>query len=118
MAVPRGDTRPFTVAVTHHGDHDVLAVAGDLDVYTANDVRDVITAAETWGSAVMLLDLSDVAFLDSTGLSAIVSTRRIARSHGSELRLVCPSGSALRVIRMTHLDDVLAIFADRAAALA
>jgi anti-sigma B factor antagonist len=118
MAVPRGAVRPFAVEVSHLDGHDVLAVSGDLDVFTANDVREVITDPDSWQAAVMLLDLTGVGFLDSTGLSAIVSARRIARTRDSELRLVCPPGSAMRVIRMTHLDDVLSIFADRAAALA
>ena len=89
-----------------------------LDVYTANTVRDVVSEPDLWRRGLLLLDLTEVAFLDSTGLSVLVATRRIARARGAELRVVCPSGAALRVIRMTKLDAVFSIHPDRAEALA
>lgn len=118
MAVPPDADSVFAVGVEHHDDFDLVTIHGDLDVYTANEVRDVVTDPALWRRPVLLLDLTRVAFLDSTGLSVLVATRRIAMAQAAELRVVCPSGSALRVIRMTRLDQVLAVFADRGGALA
>jgi anti-sigma B factor antagonist len=81
-------------------------------------VRDLMSDPAVWRQPLVVLDLSGVAFLDSTGLSAIVAARRLARARAGELRVVCPSGSALRVIRMTRLDHVLAVFPSQDAALA
>jgi anti-sigma B factor antagonist len=117
MAVRR-DLTLFEVRVEHLSDHDLVRVVGDLDVYTTNQVRDLMSDPTVWRQPLLVLDLSAVAFLDSTGLSALVASRRLARSRGAELRLVCPAGSALRVIRMTRLDAVLEVYASQEAALA
>lgn len=118
MAVPPDATDDFVVSVEHQDGHDLVSVTGDLDVYTCNQLRDLVAEPGRWQQPLLLLDLSGVVFLDSTGLSALVATRRLARARGAQLRLVCPSGSALRVIRMTRLDSVLAVFSTREEALA
>jgi anti-sigma B factor antagonist len=115
MAVP---TEAFEVRVEHDSAYDVAQIRGDLDVFTANQLRDVLTEPDRWQAPVLVLDLTTVAFLDSTGLSALVAARRLARAREAELRVVCPAGAALRVIRMTKLDSVLGVFPDMDAALA
>lgn len=117
MAVPPDATDAFAVSVEHHDGHDLVEVSGDLDVYTCNELRDLVADPRLWRQPLLLLDLAQVAFLDSTGLSALVATRRLAKARDAELRVVCPSGSALRVIRMTRLDQVLSVFPSRDEAL-
>jgi anti-sigma B factor antagonist len=114
----RRDLSLFEVRVEHLADHDLVRIVGDLDVYTTNQVRDLMSDPVVWRQPLLLLDLSAVVFLDSTGLSALVAARRLARARDAELRVVCPSGSALRVIRMTRLDAVLDVYATQEAALA
>ena len=65
-----------------------------------------------------MLDLTDVEFIDSTGLSVLLNgLRRVTRQRG-RLALVCTNPTVLRLFEITRLDSTFDIFADRAAALA
>lgn len=65
----------------------------------------------------VLLDLTQVTFLDSTVLGSIVGLLRRVREAGGELGVVLPLGSALRIFEITGLDSVLTTYPTRAAAL-
>jgi anti-sigma B factor antagonist len=85
---------------------------------TAPDLSEHLTRTIDAGNTALVLDLSGVEFIDSTGLSVLLTAlRRLSQSDGS-LALVCANPTVLRLFHVTSLDNTFAIFAGRDAACA
>jgi anti-anti-sigma factor len=88
-----------------------LAVVGELDLAAAGDVVDDLRRALRVADRVVL-DLTRVEFVDSTGLAALLRCRRMAASRGIVLEvLVAPDGPVDRAARMTRISAVLGLTA-------
>ena len=70
------------------------------------------------GARKLLLNLSDLAQIDSSGIGVIVATCIAVRRMGGDLKLLCPSGRVLEVLIVVHLLDVIPSFENEAQALA
>lgn len=96
----------------------VVRVAGDLDVRTADAFREQV---DDWFLASdhrrLVLNLSRVAFLDSTGLGALLGRLRRVQAAGREMVLVPPAGVARAVLDVAALGRVVPIFRSERAAL-
>jgi anti-sigma B factor antagonist len=105
--------------VESFADGVAVALSGELDAYDAPSMRSAFgeVVAANPGSTVVL-DLSSVAFLDSTALGTIVSLLRRVRESGGELRVVLPDTSARRIFEVTSLERVLDVWPTRDEALA
>lgn len=100
----------------------VVEVSGEVDLHTAPQLRAsldsaVVAATQADGVAV-LVDLSDVGFMDSTGLGELVGAHRALERHGSRLHLAVGNERVARLLSITGLDDVLPTHPDRASGLA
>jgi len=101
------------------GDRIVVTPSGELDAFVAPSLRALFDRTVCTGDyRVIVADLSNVSFLDSAALGALVGALRQAREQGSELRLVFPRGHARRILELTSLDRVLPDYGTREAALA
>jgi anti-sigma B factor antagonist len=100
------------------GGVSVVAVKGEIDVYTAPRLRDRITDLVGSGTYRIVVDLEGVEFLDSTGLGVLVGGLKKVRAHGGSLQLVCTQERLLKIFRITGLAKVFAIHGDVDAALA
>jgi anti-sigma B factor antagonist len=89
----------------------VVDVAGEVDVYTAPTLRDHISQLVADGQYHLVLDLEEVAFLDSTGLGVLVGGLKRVRAHEGTLSLVCTQERILKVFRITGLTKVFPIHA-------
>ena len=96
----------------------VVAVGGEIDVYTAPKLRDTITDLVGKGLYDIVVDLSAVEFLDSTGLGVLVGGLKKVRAHDGSLSLVCSQDRLLKIFRITGLAKVFVIHADQESALA
>jgi anti-sigma B factor antagonist len=98
----------------------LVSLGGELDAHDAPRLRETFAQAleRAPGGAPVVLDLAQVSFLDSTALGSIVGLLRRVREAGGDLRVVLPSGPALRIFEITGLDAVLTTYPTRAAALA
>jgi anti-sigma B factor antagonist len=95
----------------------VIKVRGEIHVSTAQEFSERLTAAIATGKTAVVLDLTEVEFIDSTGLSVLLNgLRRVTRQRG-RLALVCSNPTVLRLFEITRLDSTFDIFGDRAAAL-
>ena len=81
----------------------VVAVGGEIDVYTAPKLRDKITELVGEGVYDLVIDLSAVEFLDSTGLGVLVGGLKKVRAHDGSLMLVCNQDRLLKIFRITGL---------------
>ena len=96
----------------------VVAVGGENDVYTAPKLRDKITELVAEGSYHLVVDMSEVEFLDSTGLGVLVGGLKKVRTHDGSLELVCNQDRLLKIFRITGLAKVFVIHESADGALA
>ncbi|HEX6887883.1 MAG TPA: STAS domain-containing protein [Candidatus Nanopelagicales bacterium] len=106
------------VATRHEGDATVLAASGEVDVYSAPDLDQAIGEALATGHRHLVIDLSAVTFLDSTGLGVLVKGLKGARDAGGWLRLVVISERIRKIFDITGLDASMPLFDTADAALA
>ncbi len=95
--------------VRKEGDHAVLEVAGEIDVYTAPKLREKLIELVNEGSYRLIVDLEKVDFLDSTGLGVLVGGLKRVRNHDGSLELVCTQEKILKIFRITGLTKVFPI---------
>lgn len=88
----------------------VVAVGGEIDVYTAPRLRDKLTELVDAGSYRLVVDLEAVEFLDSTGLGVLVGGLKKVRTHDGSLSIVCTSERLLKIFRITGLAKVFDIY--------
>jgi len=87
----------------------VLAVSGEVDVYTAPRLREKLVELVSQGKYRIVVDLEAVEFLDSTGLGVLVGGLKRIRTHDGSLSLVCTQQRILKVFDITGLNKVFAI---------
>ena len=87
----------------------IVAVGGEIDVYTAPKLRDKISELVATGAYDIVVDMHEVEFLDSTGLGVLVGGLKKVRAHDGSLRLVCNQDRLLKIFRITGLAKVFVI---------
>ena len=97
--------------VTHRavGDRTVVEVTGEIDVSTAAILREGLATLIDAGHTDLVVDLTGVAFLDSTGLGVLVGALKKVRRHDGRLQLVIDSERLLKVFRITALLQVFTV---------
>jgi anti-anti-sigma factor len=86
-----------------------LALIGELDLSTVEKVEEELRRVEDGGAQTVVLDLSSLSFLDSTGLRTIVTADQRARKSGRRLAIVKGPDTVHRVFTITRLDERLDI---------
>jgi len=87
----------------------VVAVAGEIDVYTSPLLQERLVEVLRDGSPSIVLDLSAVTFLDSTGLGVLITGLKRCRSADGDLVLVTAQPNVLKVLEITGLNDVFKV---------
>ena len=108
----------LTLATREVDGRAVVAVGGEIDVYTAPKLRDKITELVGNGEYHLVIDMEKVDFLDSTGLGVLVGGLKKVRAHDGSMRLICNQERLLKIFRITGLAKVFVIHGSQAEALA
>jgi anti-sigma B factor antagonist len=95
----------------------VVELAGEVDLYSAPELKRRIVDAIDAGKTRIVVDLSQTTFIDSTTLGVLVGARKRLRANDGSLAVVCPDPDKLALFEMTGLDRVFSIHDDREAAL-
>jgi anti-anti-sigma factor len=104
---------------SHDGDDMVqLVLSGEFDLSSASQIEDVLKEIEENRPPLLVLDLRELTFMDSTGLRVMVSADARARDDSRKLAIVQGPEAVHRVFRITGLDDHLQIVETPEAALA
>jgi anti-sigma B factor antagonist len=107
------------VTVQHTGEGlAVVAVAGDVDLHTASALSAHALAVVEQGVPHLVLDLTHVDFVDSTGLSTLIHLLHATQQAGGSLRLAEVPDRLLRMITMTGISQLLPVHATVADAVA
>jgi anti-sigma B factor antagonist len=109
----------LTVRSSVVGGWTVLSVEGEVDLYTAPAVREAAIEAMEAGADHLLLDLTEVPFMDSSGLGVIVACLKRLRESGGDLAVVSPPSSPpTKLLSLTGLDHAIPTHATVEEALA
>lgn len=110
---------PFRISERDQDGVRVLAVAGELDLATSPALCERLEEREDGRAARVLVDLTRVAFCDSTGLRALLGAAADVRADGGAFALACrPDGDVARLLEVVGARDWLTVYDDAAAALA
>ncbi len=111
MTMPEENTLE-PLELDHRQDADgreVVAVRGEIDVATSPALRDELYATIDRGARVLVVDLSQLAFIDSSGLGVLVATLKHIKERDGELVLRGLDHPALRVFEITGLTELFTI---------
>jgi anti-sigma B factor antagonist len=96
----------------------VVAVEGEIHVSTAPEFSAMLSATVDGGRTSLVLDLTGVMFIDSTGLSVLLNALRQVTHLGGQMAVVCSNPTVLRLFEITRLDTTFDIHAELGPALA
>ena len=95
----------------------VVEVSGEIDVYTAPKLREALLSLVDSGTYRLIVDMSGVEFLDSTGLGVLVGGLKRVRAHDGAIDLVVTQGRILRIFKITGLSTPASGCASAASAI-
>lgn len=85
----------------------VVALAGRLNMVSASGLRDTVDALVEQGHALIIIDLTEVVFLDSSGLGALIGGVKATRRAGGDLRIAGASEQVQLVLQLTNMERIL-----------
>jgi anti-sigma B factor antagonist len=105
------------IEVTQAGPVTVVVPQGDLDMAVADRLRRALGELLDKGRTKLVLDLSGVAYIDSSGLGALVATLKRARGVGADIKLCALQPDVRSIFDMTRLIKVMEVYGTRAEAV-
>ncbi len=110
--------QPLAVERTTREGVELLLVEGELDIATAPRLISVMNSAVQEALRSLVPDLSDVEFMDSTGLALLINAHRRLARRSKGFAVVCPPGHLWRVFEVTDMIETLHVCPDRDSACA
>ena len=99
----------FRVEAHTNGEARVLAVSGELDLAAAPSLEEELNRALSSQTELVVVDLKDLEFIDSTGLSVLVRAHQHAKESGQQLGLINPGAQVARLLSLTGLQERLTL---------
>jgi stage II sporulation protein AA (anti-sigma F factor antagonist) len=103
--VPSEVDEPLSIEVADDGTETVFVLRGELDPHTAPSLRGEIDRVLAAGRVHLVLDLSGLSFIDSSGLRVIISAHKDTADRDGHLVLRSPSPTTRRLLDITGLLD-------------
>jgi anti-sigma B factor antagonist len=110
------DTDQITVNTTALADGILVRPTGDIDLSCSPALRQHLAAAQLDKPRRLVIDLSEVPYMDSSGIATLLEAMQIARRNGTRLVLCGLREKVRSIIEITRLDSVFTIAADPSAA--
>ena|SRR3712207_5522341 len=98
------------------GTATVVHCEGRLNMLAAPGLKGSLDTLVAEGNNRLVIDLSETAFMDSSGLGALIAGLKRARQFGGDLRIAAPTEQVRTVLRLTNLDRILKPYDDVEAA--
>lgn len=98
------------LSVSQSNGHAILTVSGEVDLSTSPQLDGAVIDAVAQELTHLTIDLSNVSFLDSSGLSVIVKALKRSRDAGAKFDVVATNERVLKVFSITGLDTVITIY--------
>ena len=103
-------------AITEHpidGERHVLAVRGEIDLFTAPELKQVLAESIEAGRVRIIVDLTETTFLDSTALGVLIGAVKRLRSRDGGLAIVNIDENISKTFEITGLDQIFTIVPTR-----
>ncbi|MFF5208556.1 STAS domain-containing protein [Streptosporangium sp. NPDC000396] len=98
------------VSTRSHAGHTVMAIVGEIDLYTAPGLQSEFARLLQESPAThVVIDLSGVEFCDSTGMNVLLSALKRLRERGGTLELAAPRPAVRKILQVTGLDSVFTV---------
>jgi anti-sigma B factor antagonist len=98
--------------------HGLIVLTGEVDIFTAPRFKDDLLALIDDGATDILVDLTRVEFIDSTALGVLIGGIKRLHPLDGHLLVIANTRPVLRILTITGLDKVFAVYPDREKALA
>jgi anti-sigma B factor antagonist len=108
----------FSISTQLSGDRTVVSVSGELDAHVAPQLQAELDPITAKHGASVVIDLSEVGFIDSSGLGVLVATLKHVREADGRLDVVVSRPRVLKVFKLTGLDAVIPLHSTLDEALA
>jgi anti-anti-sigma factor len=113
-----GPPRPCEVDDAGLGDAPGVAIHGEVDIGTVDGLERVLERAILDSVGAFVIDISDVAFLDSSGIQALLRARGVLGREDRALALICPPGAPRRALEVSGCAELFVICGSREEAAA
>ena len=107
---------PLAVERSRTDGYELLTVEGELDIETAPRMLGALNEAIAETEGPLVVDLTDVVFMDSTGLALLMNARRRVVKQGHGFAIICPNGPIARVFEIADMVDSLRVCPDHESA--
>ncbi|HEX6651224.1 MAG TPA: STAS domain-containing protein [Thermoleophilaceae bacterium] len=104
---------PLAVERSRVDGYELLSVEGELDIATAPRMISALNEAIAEMAAPLVVDLTHVMFMDSTGLALLMNARRRVMRLGHGFAIICPNGPIARVFEIADMVGSLRVCPDR-----
>ncbi len=94
-----------------------MVLQGEIDIYSAPQFKEVLVNGIEDGAKRVIVDLTEVTFIDSTALGVLVSGAKRVRPRNGTLDIVCSDENIIRIFEITGLDRIFGIYPSRSEAL-
>ncbi|SER76612.1 anti-anti-sigma factor [Lentzea xinjiangensis] len=112
---------PYCTVAVETGRSDgvgVVRVGGEIDTSTTGDLWVVVEAETGRAARAVVVELSEVTFFGSAGISLLIQARQAARDHGIGFAVAAEQTTVLKPLRIAQIDELLPVRADLAGAVA
>ncbi len=92
-----------------NGDTQVVAVTGEIDLFTAPEFKQRVSAPIDAGRSNVIVDLTGTTFIDSSSLGVLIGAHRRLKLRGGSLVVVCDNEAIVKTFRITGLDGVFTL---------
>ncbi|GGM92980.1 hypothetical protein GCM10011609_33080 [Lentzea pudingi] len=118
MTEPAPSVQPISVGISQVGDQvSVASIAGEIDMLTEAVVRDAVRCQLAAKPRLLVLDLTEVGFMASSGLDLILQIQARALEQGTRLSVVANQGSVRRLLSVSGVDTAVDLHHDLGSAL-
>jgi len=102
----------LTVIPSEDGEITAVRLIGEIDVFASPEVKTALCSLVKEGHTLLVIDFSKVAYIDSTGLGALVAALKTARENGGSIAIVCTNPQIRRIFDITGLVKVFGMYDD------
>jgi anti-sigma B factor antagonist len=92
------------------GEVVVIECPARVDLSVAKDLREIMTESTEQDKFLLVVDMDETEFMDSSGLGALVSRIAATRANSGDIRLACVKEPILKLLELTHLDKIFQVF--------
>jgi anti-sigma B factor antagonist len=107
---------PLVIERSLNDGYELLSVEGELDIVTAPRMMAALNEALANMESPLVVDLTDVVFMDSTGLALLMNARRRVLRRGQGFAIICPVGPISRLFEIADMVESLRVCPDEESA--